>query len=54
MNNVKRIAPNLEPHLLRIGKAIDFWFDAETEEIAREEMDLISDRILSNKVIEDW
>ena len=54
MNNVKRIAPQLEPHLLRIGKAIDFWFDAETEEIAREQMDLLSDRMLSNTVIEDW
>ena len=54
MNNTKRIAPNLEPHLLRIGKAIDFWFDAETEEIAREQMDLLSDRMLSNTVIEDW
>ena len=32
MNNVGRIAPKLQPHLLRIGKAIDFWFDAETEE----------------------
>ena len=30
MNNTKRIAPLLEPHLLRIGKCIDFWFDAET------------------------
>ena len=54
MNNTKRVAPNLEPHLLRIGKAIDFWFDAETEEIAREEMDLLSDRMLANTVIEDW
>ena len=54
MNNVNRIAPNLQPHLLRIGKAIDFWFDADTEEIAREEMDLLSDRMLSNTVIEDW
>ena len=54
MNNVKRIAPNIEPHLLRIGKAIDFWFDAETEEIAREQMDLLSDRMLANTVIEDW
>ena len=54
MNNVKRIAPHLTPHLLRIGKAIDFWFDAETEEIAREEMDLLSDRMLANTVIEDW
>ena len=54
MNNTKRIAPLLEPHLLRIGKVIDFWFDAETEEIARKEMDLLSDRMLANTVIEDW
>ena len=54
MNNTKRIAPRLEPHLLRIGKVIDFWFDAETEEIAREEMVLLSDRMLANSVIEDW
>ena len=52
--NVTRIAPNLEPHLLRIGKVIDFWFDAESEEVAREEMDLLSDRMLANTVIEDW
>ena len=54
MKNIHMVAPNLEPHLLRIGKAIDFWFDAESEEIAREEMDLLSDRMLSNTVIEDW
>ena len=54
MNNVNRIAPQLQPHLLRIGKAIDSWFDAETEEIAREQMDLLSDRMLANTVIEDW
>ena len=54
MKNVHLVAPSLKPHLLRIGKAIDFWFDAETEEIARKEMDLLSDRMLSNTVIEDW
>ena len=54
MNNTKRTAPRLEPHLLRIGKVIDFWFDAESEEIAREDMDLLSDRMLANTVIEDW
>ena len=54
MKNTHLVAPNLQPHLLRIGKAIDFWFDAESEEIAREEMDLLSDRMLSNTVIEDW
>ena len=54
MNNTTKVTPNHQPHLLRIGKAIDFWFDAETEEIAREEMDLLSDRMLANTVIEDW
>ena len=54
LQNVHLIAPNLQPHLLRIGKCIDFWFDAETEEIARKEMDLFADRMLSNTVIEDW
>ena len=54
MKNTHLVAPNLKPHLLRIGKAIDFWFDAETEEIAREEMYLLSDRMLANTVIEDW
>ena len=54
MKNTHMVAPRLKPHLLRIGKAIDFWFDADTEEIAREEMDLLSDRMLSNTVIEDW
>ena len=54
MNNVKMVAPKLQPHLLRIGKAIDFWFDAESEEVAIEEMNLLSDRMLSNTVIEDW
>ena len=54
MKNTHLVAPNLKPHLLRIGKAIDFWFDADTEEIARKEMDLLSDRMLANTVIEDW
>ena len=54
MNNTKRIAPRLEPHLLRIGKVIDFWFDAESEEVARKEMDELSDKLFANTVIEDW
>ena len=54
MKNIHLVAPSLKPHLLRIGKAIDFWFDADSEEIARKEMDLLSDRMLANTVIEDW
>ena len=54
MNNTKRIAPLLEPHLLRIGKVIDFWFDAPDYETADKEMYLLSDQMLANTVIEDW
>ena len=54
MNNTQRVSPNLQPHLLRIGKCIDFWFDAESEEIARKEMDELSDKLFANTVIEDW
>ena len=54
MNNTKRVAPDLQPHLLRIGKAIDFWFDAESEEVARKELDELSDKLFANTVIEDW
>ena len=54
MNNTKRVAPNLKPHLLRIGKCIDFWFDAEDYETAEEELYKLSDLLLANTVVEDW
>ena len=54
MNNTQRVTPNHQPHLLRIGKAIDFWFDAESEEVARAEMDILCDQLFANTVIEDW
>ena len=46
MNNVNRIAPKLQPHLLRIGKAIDFWFDAETEAVSYTHLTLPTKRIV--------
>ena len=54
MNNTQRVTPNHQPYLLRIGKCIDFWFDAESEEVARKEMDELSDKLFANTVIEDW
>ena len=54
MNNTRRVSSNHEPHLLRIGKVIDFWFDAESEELARKEMDELTDKLFANTVIEDW
>tara|TARA_B100000287_G_scaffold119344_1_gene111335 strand:- start:413 stop:736 length:324 start_codon:yes stop_codon:yes gene_type:complete len=54
MNNTKRVAPKLKSNLLRIGKCIDYWFEAEDYETAEKELYLLSDRLLSNTVIEDW
>ena len=54
MKNVHLTAPKLQPHLLRIGKAIDFWFDAVDYETAEKELYTLSDLLLSNTVIEDW
>ncbi len=54
MRNTHVVAPNLKSNLLRIGKCIDYWFEAESEEVAREQMDLLADRFLANTVIEDW
>ena len=54
MNNTHRVAEGLESHLLRIGKCIDYWFDAEDYETAEKELYTLSDLFLSNTVIEDW
>jgi len=54
MNNTNRIAPKLKSNLLRIGKCIDYWFEAEDFETAQSEMNILSDQMLANTVIEDW
>jgi len=54
MNNTHRVAEGLESHLLRIGKCIDYWFDAPDYETAEKELYILSDRLLANTVVEDW
>ena len=54
MNNTNRVAPKLKSNLLRIGKCIDYWFEAEDYETAEKELYQLSDLFLSNTVIEDW
>lgn len=39
---------------LRIGKAIDVELEAPDRARAREQLELLSDRLLANPVIEDW
>ena len=54
MRNTKVVAPDLHMTLLRIGKSIDMWFEAESEELAREQMEVLCDRMLANTVVENW
>lgn len=39
---------------LRIGKAIDVELEADSTDAAREQLELLSDRLLANPVIENW
>ena len=39
---------------LRIGKSIELEIDAANKEEARSKIQLMSDRLLANPVIEDW
>jgi phosphoribosylformylglycinamidine synthase len=39
---------------LRIGKAIEVDLEAPDQETARRRLELLSDRLLANAVIEDW
>jgi phosphoribosylformylglycinamidine synthase len=39
---------------LRIGKAIEVELEAPDRTIAIEQLELLSDRLLANPVIEDW
>ena len=39
---------------LRIGKAVEVELEAPDAETARKQLELLSDRLLANPVIEDW
>lgn len=39
---------------LRIGKAIELELDAPDQATARAQLELLSDRLLANPVIENW
>ena len=54
MNNTNRVAPKLKSNLLRIGKCIDYWFEAEDRKTAEDELYKLSDLLLANTVVEDW
>ena len=39
---------------LRIGKAVEVDLEAPDAQTARQQLELLSDRLLANPVIEDW
>ena len=52
--NVNKIAPDIQVSRLRINKLIELTFEAVSEEKAREQLDILTDRLFANIVIEDW
>ena len=52
--NVNKVAPDIKVERLRINKIIELTFECESEEKAREQLDILSDRMFANIVIEDW
>ena len=54
MANVNKVAPDIMVSRLRINKIIELLFEAESEEKAKEQLDILSDRLFANVVIEDW
>ena len=53
--NVNRVSDvDLDVSTLRIGKVIDIEFESPSEEEAKDQLAILSDRLLANTVIEDW
>jgi phosphoribosylformylglycinamidine synthase len=53
-SNCNKVAPDIKVEKLRINKIIEMLLEAESEKIAREQLDILSDRLFANVVIEDW
>ncbi len=49
----KRLS-DLNIRKLRLGKVIDIWIESPDRDHAMKELNLLSDRLFANTVIEDW
>ena len=54
VRDASRRLSDLDIKKLRLGKVIDIYFEAPDEEYAIKELDLLSDRLYANTVMEDW
>ena len=54
VRDASRRLSDLDIKKLRFGKVIDLYFEAPDREYAMEQVELLSDRLYANTVIEDW
>ena len=54
VRDASRRLSDLDIKKLRLGKVIDLYFEAPDKEYAMEQVELLSDRLYANTVIEDW
>ena len=54
VRDASRRLSELDIKKLRLGKVIDLYFEAPDREYAMEQVELLSDRLYANTVIEDW
>jgi len=54
VRDASRRLSDLDIKKLRLGKVIDLYFEAPDREYAMQEVELLSDRLYANTVIEDW
>jgi len=52
--NVNKVAPDIKVERLRLNKIVELSFEVKDEKTAREQLDILSDRMFANIVIEDW
>ena len=53
-SSVNRVCDIQKVDSLRLGKVIDIWIEAPDTEFVKKELDLLSDRLFANTVMEDW
>ena len=54
VRDASRRLSDLDIKKLRLGKVIDLYFEAPDREYAMEQVELLSDRLYANTVMEDW
>jgi phosphoribosylformylglycinamidine synthase len=54
VRDASRRLSDLDIKKLRLGKVIDLYVEAPDREYATEQVELLSDRLYANTVIEDW